>query len=82
MFSYCKLHHKRIIQLGSCLSCTSSAQICEAKGCIKYHSELESVHNVVTTEYVRSVMDEYSKTDQTKKAYIKQMVHEYFLTAK
>ena len=45
---YCKIHNKKIIQFGNCLTCNSGAPICEVKGCIKTHIESEGVHNIIT----------------------------------
>ena len=35
--SICKLHNSKCVQIGSCLTCSSSCTICETKGCIKHH---------------------------------------------
>jgi len=35
----CKLHTLRAVQIGSCITCSSSCTICETKGCIKHHEQ-------------------------------------------
>ncbi len=35
----CKDHNSKAIQIGWCISCSSSSAICKAKNCIKGHTE-------------------------------------------
>lgn len=35
----CNIHKAKVVQLGSCLTCSNKATICETKGCINFHEE-------------------------------------------
>jgi hypothetical protein len=55
----CNIHRNRVVQMGSCLTCTNKAAICETKGCINYHEENERAHNVLTLEQIRHIVTQY-----------------------
>ena len=80
--SYCKFHNERIIQLGSCLTCDTISPICEFKGCIKHHEQNERVHNIITIEYVRNIVNEYMRKDSDKRSHLKKLISDYFQVLK
>ena len=73
----CRLHTLKAVQIGCCITCSSSSPICETKGCIKHHLESEKMHTSYTIKDVQKIIEDFINANEQKRAILKKHVVEY-----